>query len=225
MGEQKSYSFILKRLANVLKRPSTARQLQCVRCGHRTHKSSAWIFLRAHLKVQCGVLSVLQACSAQVGRFAHACFVRLCRIDNAMAASNRGQFVIGVLLARSFNTFQAVGKFRIFFLEPRQLVIEKCLVALDCQNRCLCIDKFGIERGSQFGEFEGVSLSDKALSDSFGASDGCDSKLDFIEHGSPSDKTVRVEELALSCGEGFRHVAYAHRHEGAEILEKRLSHG
>lgn len=213
MGEMKTNSSFFKRLTNVLKRPSTARQLQCVRCGHRTHKSSAWIFLRAHLKVQRGVLSVLQACSAQVGRFAHACFVRLCRIDNALAVSDRGELVICVLLARSFNTFQAVGKFRIFFLEPRQLVIEKCLFALDSQNRCLCIDKSGIERGSQLGELEGVALSDKSLGDAFGASDGCDSQLNFIEHGSPSDKTVRVEELALSCGEGFRHVAYAHRRD------------
>ena len=213
MGEMKTNSSFFKRLTNVLKRPSTARQLQCVRCGHRTHKSSAWIFLRAHLKVQRGVLSVLQACSAQVGRLAHACFVWSCRIDNAMAPSNRGEFVIGVLLARSFNTFQAVGKFRIFFLEPRQLVIEKCLVALDSQNRCLRVDQSGVERGSQLGELEGVALSDKSLGDAFGTSDGCDSQLNFIEHGSPSDKTVRVEELALSCGEGFRHVAYAHRRD------------
>lgn len=211
MAELDTNSSIFKRLTNVLKRPSTSGQLQCVRCGHRTHKSSAWIFLRAHLKVQRGVLSVLQACSAQVGRFAHACFVRFCRIDNALAASNRGEFVIGVLLARSFNTFQAVGKFRIFFLEPRQLVIEKCLVALDSQNRCLCVDQSGVERGSQLGELEGVALGDKPLGDAFGASDGRDGQLNFIEHGSPSDKTVRVEELALSCGEGFRHVAYAHR--------------
>ncbi len=211
MTSAKSHKSILSRLTNVLKRPSTSGQLQCVRCGHRTHKSSAWIFLRAHLKVQRRVLSVLEACSAQVGRFAHACFVRLCRIDNAMAASNRGEFVIGVLLARSFNTFQAVGKFRIFFLEPRQLVIEKCLVALDSQNRCLCVDQSGVERGSQLGELEGVALGDKPLGDAFGASDGRDGQLNFIEHGSPSDKTVRVEELALSCGEGFRHVAYAHR--------------
>lgn len=213
MTSAKSHKSLLSRLTSVLKRPSTSGQLQCVRCGHRTHKSSAWIFLRAHLKVQRGVLAVLEACSAQVGRFAHACFVRLCRIDNALAASNRGEFVIGVLLARSFNTFQAVGKFRIFFLEPRQLVIEKCLVALDSQNRCLCVDQSGVERGSQLGELEGVALSDKSLGDAFGTSDGCDSQLNFIEHGSPSDKTVRVEELALSCGEGFRHVAYAHRRD------------
>ena len=87
MAELDTNSSIFKRLTNVLKRPSTSGQLQCVRCGHRTHKSSAWIFLRAHLKVQRGVLAVLEACSAQVGRFAHACFVRLCRIDNALAAS------------------------------------------------------------------------------------------------------------------------------------------
>ena len=224
MTSAKSHKSLLSRLTNVLKRPSTSGQLQCVRCGHRTHKSSAWIFLRAHLKVQRRVLSVLEACSAQVGRFAHACFVRLCRIDNALAASNRGEFVIGVLLARSFNTFQAVGKFRIFFLEPRQLVIEKCLVALDSQNRCLCVDQSGVERGSQLGELEGVALSDKPLGDAFRTSDGCDSQLNFIEHGSPSDKTVRVEELALSCGEGFRHVAYAHRCDSTPSTQE-VSHG
>lgn len=224
MTSAKSHKSILSRLTNVLKRPSRPMQLQCVRCGHRTHKSSAWIFLRAHLKVQRGVLSVLQACSAQVWRFAHACFVRFCRIDNAMAASNRGEFVIGVLLARSFNTFQAVGKFRIFFLEPRQLVIEKCLVALDSQNRCLCVDQSGVERGSQLGELEGVALGDKPLGDAFRTSDGCDSQLNFIEHGSPSDKTVRVEELALSCGEGFRHVVGAHRRDSTPTTQE-VSHG
>jgi hypothetical protein len=48
--------------------------------------------------------------------------------------------------------------------------------------------------------------------------------LNFIEHGSPSDKTVRVEELALSCGEGFRHVAYAHRCDSTPSTQE-ASHG
>ncbi len=211
MAELDTNSSIFKRLTNVLKRPSTSGQLQCVRCGHRAYKPFSRDVERAILKVKRRVLSLLEACSAQVGRLAHACFVWSCRIDNAMAPSNRGEFVIGVLLARSFNTFQAVGKLRIFFLEPRQFLIKERLRTLDIQSGCLCLNKPGVERGSQLGEFESVTLSDKPLGDGFGAGDGCDSQLNFIEHGSPSDKTVRVEELALSCGEGFRHVAYAHR--------------
>lgn len=200
---ERAPSRLFERFAQVFKRPASRGQLQCVFCRDRAHKPAARIFLRAHLKVQRGALSFLEACGTQVGRMSHACFVFFCRVDNAMVVGNRGQFVIDVLLARSFNTFQAVGKFRIFFLQPRKLLVEKRLISLRIQQCRLRLNQLGVESSCQSHELERVSLGGKAIDDGLCTCDGRDGQLNFIEHGSPSDKSVRVEEPAFSCGEGF----------------------
>lgn len=192
------------RKTKVLRRPVSTRQHECVQCRCGANEFSAGILLRAHLKAQRRVLVGLEACCTQVGRVPHSLFIRLCRIDNTMTACNKSSFIVDVLLARSFNAFQAIGKFRLFFLEPRKLFVEQCLFALECKHCPLCVDEMGEKLGSGNSDLGGIPPRDKAFGDGFRARESGNGDLNFTEHGCPFDSRLQVEEPAFSVETGIQ---------------------
>ena len=120
------------------------------------------------------------------------------------STSNVGEFVFGkplFFLQRSYKLRFGVSE----TLRKRRVLVQKCLLRrLNAQYGVLRFDDMREQRGGGEAHFVGVALGNQAFGEGLDACDGGEGHLKFIKHGCPSGKTVRVEELAVSSGEGSR---------------------
>ena len=190
------------RAPKVVQRPSATGEGQQMRLGGWADKFSTGVFLRARLKAEYRFLAFFGAASAQVRRMPESIFSWLLRHDIDRSVSKTGELVVGKLLALSYNSGAALFKFEIFVLEPRQIILKERLIALECKHCALCLNETREKVCSSGRDLGGVAFGNQSFRDGFGSCDGCDGELDFIEHGCPSDGSMRVEELAFSSGCG-----------------------
>lgn len=193
MTKAASWFRLALRAPKVLRRPSAAGEGQQVRLGCRADKFSAGVFLRARLKAEYRLLALVRAGSAKVRRVPESIFCWLSRHDVDRSVSKTGEFVVGKLLALSYNCGAALFKFEIFVLEPRQLILKKRLLALECKHCALCFDKTR-EKVCRGGcDLGCVTFGNQSFRDGLCACNGRDGELNFTEHGCPSCG-MRVEE-------------------------------
>ena len=190
------------RASKVVERPPAAREGQRVCFGGWADKLPAGVFRRAGLKAQYRLLASLGAGSAQIRRVPESVFSWLLSKDVDGPRRKTYGFVIGQLLALSYNLGKLLFKFEFFFLRPRQLILKERLLSLDVEHSALCLNEAGQKGCCGLSNFVGVALSDKSFGNGLCSGDGRDGHLNFIEHGCPSDGSVRVEEPALSVGAG-----------------------
>lgn len=190
------------RASKIFQRPPTSGEYQCVCSGGRADKPSARALRRGCLKAQDRLLAVVGAGSAQIRRVPESVFSWLLSKDVDGPGRKTYGFVIDQLLALSYNLGKLLFKFEFFFLRPRQLILKERLLALDGEHSALRLNEAGEKGCCGLSDFVGVALSDKAFGDGLCSGDGRDGHLNFIEHGCPSDGSVRVEEPALSVGAG-----------------------
>ena len=201
MTKAASWFRLALRAPKVLRRPSAAGEGQQVRLGCRADKFSAGVFLRARLKAEYRLLALVRAGSAKVRLVPESIFCRLSRHDVDRSVSKTGEFVVGKLLALSYNCGAALFKFEIFVLEPRQLILKKRLLVLECEHCALCLDKTREKVCCGGCDLGCVTFGSQSFRDGLCACNGRDGELNFTEHGCPSCG-MRVEELAFSTGCG-----------------------
>lgn len=190
------------RASKVVERPPAAREGQRVCFGGRADKLPAGVFRRAGLKAQYRLLAALCAGCAQIRRVPESVFSWLLSKDIGGTGGKTYGFVVGQLLALSYNLGKLLFKFEFFFLRPRQLILKERLLSLDIEHSALRLNQAAQKGCCGVSDFVGIALSDKAFGDCLGSCDGRDGHLNLIEHGCPSDGSVRVEEPALSVGAG-----------------------
>lgn len=187
--------------AKVFWRPGTSGKRQRVSSDFGTNKLSPRCFHRRILKTQDRILAVAFAGWAQIWRPANAVRAWLWRIDHS-AASDVSKFValklIGVLQRASKLQF----KVAFLLLERRERVVLRLQRVLETEDGHPRASDLFEEAIDSLRDLASVALSDKPFSDRLCPGKGRDGHSNFIEHGCPSDGSVRVEEPALSVGAG-----------------------
>lgn len=188
------------RAAKIGSSPTSTRKHHCMGCGDRAGKPRRG-FLRRFLKIQSRVLALALAGWAKVRLPAHALFIWLGRVHEG-SASNIGKFVSGELHAALFFLLKQSFKLTFFLLERRERVVLRLQRVLETEYGHPRTSDLFEKVFDSFGDLSRIALSDKPFGNGLGTSKGCNGKANFIEHGCPSDGSMRVEELALSVRAG-----------------------
>lgn len=203
------------RASKMFWRPSTTGKRERVPGDFGTNKPTTRRFHYRLLKTQDRVLALAFAGWAQIWRPANAVRAWLWRVDHS-AASDVSKFITLKLI----GALQRASKFRFkvafFLLERRERVVLRLQRILETEDGHPCGSDLFEEAIDSLRDLSRVALGDKPFSDRLCSSKGRDSHLDFIEHGGPSDSSVRVEEPALSVGVGHLPSAPAAPVQGAD---------